>query len=328
MKNKTLLSGKHLLIFLLILTISTGSSGCQRSAKKHSCDFYDLFDTFSNFTCYGLDDRSFDRIKDGLYDLLLSFHQETDIYHSYPGITNLKDLNDSAGSSPLALSPRLIGFLSFCKDAHEISDGKVNVMIGALTGLWHEARETKTLPDESLLREAAAHTDISFLSIDPDASAAYITDPAASIDVGALAKGYAGRQAMEYLAEEGVENYILSLGGNICAHGKPLGTGRDAFVVGLQDPDGPDGTYNETVSLTDGCVVTSGDYQRYFEVNGIRYHHIIDPSTLYPAAYHHSVTVICDDSAMADLLSTTLFLMDETDGSTLAEQFNAKVIYK
>ena len=320
--------GKRLLSILVILAILICQSGCRKSAKKYSCEFYDIFDTFTTFTCYGLDDESFDRIRGSLYDLLLSFHRETDIYHAYSGITNLKDLNDAAGGDPLSFSKRQVEFLTFCREAYDISEGRVNVMLGALTRLWHEARETKTLPEETLLGEVASHTDISFLVIDPDASTACITDPAARIDVGALAKGYAGRLAMEYLAAEGVENYILSLGGNICVHGKPLGTGRDAFLIGLQDPDGPDGSYSDTVSLPGGCVVTSGDYQRYFEVNGVRYHHIIDPSTLYPASFHHSVSVICEDSAMADLLSTALFLMDEESGLRLAQQYGAEVIYE
>lgn len=319
---------KKLVSLFLIFVLLTSTTACQPAPKIHTEQFFDLFDTFSAFTCYNLSDEDFTMVKDGLYNLLLTFHQETDIYHAYEGMVNLKTLNDAAGKTGLTLSSRLVDFLCFCKDAYEISEGKVNVMLGSVTRLWHNAREEKKLPEEEVLKEASLHTDITLLEVNRENNTAMITDPEASIDVGALAKGYAGHLAAQFLETMGIDNFLLSLGGNIIAHGKPVGTGRDHFVIGLQDPNGEEGSYRDTIELTDGCVVTSGDYQRYFEVDGVRYHHIIDPETLYPACYHHSVTVICDDSGIADLYSTMFFLTEGELTQQQSEYYHVTVIYE
>ncbi|MBO6159261.1 MAG: FAD:protein FMN transferase [Firmicutes bacterium] len=325
---------KKVTAFLILLSMLAALlSGCRKNTR-YSVDYYDVFDTFSTFTCYGLEEEAFDRIQKELHQLLLSFHQETDIYHTYEDVHSLKELNDQAGNGAISLSRRQYDFLLFCKNAYTLSEGRVNVMLGAVTRLWHEARERAgegekhVVPSKDVLEEAFAHTSPDLLELDEDLLQASITDPLASIDVGALAKGYAGSLAMDYLASQGVENYLLNLGGNVCAHGKPLGTGRDAFLIGLQSPNEPDGSYSQTVTLEKGCAVTSGDYQRFFEEDGIRYNHIIDPDTLYPAALHRSVTVLAEDPAIADLLSTALFLMDTQRGQALAASFDAEVIYQ
>ncbi len=319
---------RSLAVFLLAVSLLLSATGCQARAEKRTIEYYDLFDTITSLTLYGCSEEQTEQVRKELYELLLTFHQETDIYDTYPDVASFKALNDAAGRSPVKMSARQMEFLSFCQQAYEISDGKVNVMIGSLTSLWHEARDAGVLPEEEDLLAASDHVSMDALVLDEAASTARILDPLASLDVGALAKGYAGNLAMDYLASQGIENYLLSLGGNICVHGAPLGTGRDEFVVGIQDPAAADGSYSDTVKLSGGCVVTSGDYQRYIEVDGVRYHHIIDPDTLYPCTLHHSVTIICDDSAMADLLSTAVFLMDEASGRALAEKYNATVIYE
>lgn len=327
----------RLSVFLLCITFLL--TGCRSSgtAKDHTSSneksiynesYADLFDTYVVFTIYGISEEDFYEVSAGLHDYLLAFHQETDIYNTYEGMTGLGDINEHAGKEPIKVSSQLMDFLHFCIQAETDTLGTVNVMLGSVTSLWHEARETGILPSSDLLQEASEHTDISLLQLDDEAMTVLITDAEASLDVGALAKGYAGRLAKQYLADIGIENYLLDLGGNILTSGCPQGTGRDKFTIGLQDPTKPTGSYKETAQLSSECAVTSGDYQRFFEVDGIRYHHIIDPSTLLPGTLHHSVTVIHEDSAIADMLSTALFLLSEEDGLELADRFGAKVIYQ
>ena len=113
------------------------------------------------------------------------------------------------------------------------------------------------------------------------------------------------------------------MGGNVCATGPKQG--EHPWVIGIQNPDG--GEYLHTIYVESGCVVTSGDYQRTYTVDGKKYHHIIDPDTRMPADYWRSVTIVCDDSALADALSTALFLLPLEQGRTLAEKCGANVLW-
>lgn len=134
-----------------------------------------------------------------------------------------------------------------------------------------------------------------------------------SLDVGAIAKGYATKCLAEKLKEAGVTSALLSLGGNV----ETIGTKADGkpWRVGVQNPDTSAAkAYLHVLKLTDTCLVTSGTYQRYYEVDGVRYHHIIDQDTLMPENTYDSVTILCNDSARADALSTAVFNMDPETG--------------
>ena len=133
------------------------------------------------------------------------------------------------------------------------------------------------------------------------------------IDFGGIAKGYTSDQLAKIFAEYGIESGLINLGGNVDAYGSK--TDGTAWRVAIQSPD-QDGNYIGVLEATDKAVITSGGYERYFEEDGITYHHIIDPSTGYPAdSGLKSVTIICDDGTLADGLSTSLFIMGEEKAS-------------
>ena len=198
--------------------------------------------------------------------------------------------------------------------------------MGSVLALWHDAREQAledpdraALPDRSALEEAALHTDLSALELDLEAGTAFLTDPDMALDVGALAKGY----AVEQVAAAAPDHFLISVGGNVCATGpKPDGT---PWTVAVENPDG--GDFLKLLYAEDRSVVTSGDYQRYFELDGVRYHHIIDPDTLEPAAYWRSVTVVAESSAAADCLSTALFTLPQAEGQQLLDQWGAEALW-
>lgn len=307
-------------------------SACTSKPSSYTAEYYDLFDTYSYLTVYGVTQEQFNDISEALHTYLLRFHELTDIYHAYDTV-NLYELNQQAGGSLISVDPLLFDFLVWCRDAYDITEGRVNIALGPVTALWHQARQVALddssaayVPSTESLREADLHTSIHNLILDEATCSIGLADPEASVDVGALAKGYAGRLAVDFLRQQGLENFLLYLGGNICAFGKPLGTGRDYYVIGIEDPSGGVSP-SQRCQVSDRCVVTSGDYQRYYELNGVRYHHILDPATLYPSDLYHSVTVIHPDSAIADMLSTALFLMPEKEGRALAAQYDAQVIY-
>lgn len=293
------------------------------AAEPKGMVYYTYFDTVSYVYDYAGD--SAERFEDRSAEvshILMEYHQLFDIYHEYSGVTNLCSLNKAAGGAPLEVDARLIDFLLCAKEMYARTDGEMNVMLGSVLRLWHDCREAASadpgsaaIPEEDALREAMAHTDISLLEIDPERHTVRIADPEASIDVGALGKGYATERAAEYLEQEGAFGYVLNIGGNIrCIGDRPTGAG---WVTAIRDPEEPDGGYACKIRIRDTACVTSGVYERYFTVRGQRYHHIIDRDTLYPAAYFTSLTVVTRDSALADALSTALFCMPAEQGLEL-----------
>ena len=231
-----------------------------------------------------------------------------------------KTLNDKAKNAPVEVDERIISLLEYGKEVYEISGGKTNICFGAVLSIWHTAQEKKALPQNSRLKEAARHTDINNLVIDKENKTVYFADKDLKIDVGAIAKGWVAREICNWAKENLWNSAMLSLGGNICTFGFKNNDGSTPWNVQIESPDKNDKNGAAIVKVHDKSVVTSGDYQRYFEVDGKRYCHIINPDTLYPAEYVRSVSVICDDSALADALSTTLFNMPIEDGKALIEK--------
>jgi thiamine biosynthesis lipoprotein len=168
------------------------------------------------------------------------------------------------------------------------------------------------------LREAAEHVDIDKLVIDEENSTVYISDPKMTLDVGAVAKGFAVEMAAQSLEAKGISGYVINVGGNVRTIGKkPSG---ECWRVGVENPDkDAQDAYIARLFLCGEALVTSGTYQRYYIVDGVRYHHIIDPSTLFPSEWYSSVSVVCESSADADVLSTALFCMPLEEGMALIE---------
>lgn len=222
----------------------------------------------------------------------------------------------------------IIRLLLDCREYDELTGHTVNVAMGSVLALWHEARTAglddpahAALPDEEALKNAAAHTDWAAVEIDEEAGTVYLADPALRLDVGAVAKGWAAQRA----AEATPTGFLISVGGNVCATG-PKDDSGTPWVVGITDPDGGS-DYLHTLYNRDSAIVTSGDYQRYYVVDGETYHHIIDPQTLYPARRYRSVTVICGDSGLADALSTALFILPREEGEALAQNCGAEAMW-
>lgn len=307
---------KWIAILLCIFLLA----GCAPRTAQQSVTWLDLFDTVTTVTAFADDADVFREKTQALYETLLHYHRLFDIYRDYDGLNNLKTVNDAAGKSPVAVDEAIIALLKDCVNFYELTDGRVNVAMGSVLSLWHEARKTGVLPSEQALSEAALHTDITKIVIDEEKGTVYLADAAMRLDVGAIAKGWAAQK----IAEAAPKGYLLSIGGNVCAIG-PKQTGAP-WVVGIQDPNGGE-SYLQTVALERGSAVTSGDYQRFFEVDGRRYHHIIDPDTQMPSTYWRSVTVICGDSALADALSTALFILPLERGKALLLKTGAEAMW-
>ena len=321
---------KRLICAILLASILLSGCAGQGTAEKkqYTATFLTLFDTVTSIVGRGDSEEAFKATAQSIHDELLEYHQLFDIYNDYDGVVNLKTVNDNAGIGPVQVDSRIIDLLQDCKTYFVLTNGKVNAAMGSVLSLWHEARNdgiddpaNAYLPDAAALEEASVHTDFDTVIIDETASTVYIADPKVRLDVGAIAKGW----SVQRVCENAPEGLLISVGGNICATGPKDETGTP-WVVGIQNPDGGD-AYLHTLYVTGGSVVTSGDYQRNYAVDGKLYHHIIDPETLYPSTYWRSVTIICADSGLADALSTALFLLPQEEGQALLNECGAKAMW-
>lgn len=305
-------------------------AGCQKSSNlvRYNAQFLNLFDTMTEIVGYGKSEESFREQIQVLHDVLEEYHKFYDIYNDYEGISNIKTINDNAGIKPVVVDQKIIDLLLLGKEMYQLTDGEVNIAYGSVLTIWHDYRtegldtpENAELPSMEELKAAEEHVDINQVVIDEEASTVYLEDKKMSLDVGSLGKGYAVEQIRAYAKEAGMHHLLISVGGNIAA----FETREDGskWKLGIQNPDKEsDKAYVMKVNMEDQSLVTSGDYQRYYIVDGIKYHHIIDPDTLMPSDYFASVSILNENSGIADGLSTAVFNMPFEDGKALIESLD------
>lgn len=242
------------------------------------------------------------------------FHQGSELY----------DLNQSAGDAEgFVVSPILLDLLLKSQEAYRLTSGAFDPTVAPLVSAYNFAYDSKTgeknTPHPLTAQQVSALLPLvgfNKVLVDEERSKVYL--PAGmSIDLGAVAKGYAADLACERVAKE-VSGVMVEIGGDIAIRGvKPDG---EPWQVAIADPRHPQETLVEFLLTGDCGVATSGDYERYFEVDGIRYSHIIDPKTGLPAHYMVSVTVVAPTAALADALATGIFVLGVEPGLALVEQ--------
>jgi len=319
---------RKLILIITSLCVFFGMTACESNENydknRYEAEFIELFDTFTKIVGYSKNEDEFKIYAQYIYDGLGEYHKLYDIYKNYDGINNIKTINDNAGIKPVKVDQKIIDMLVFSKDMYNFTDGKTNVAFGAVLKIWHEYRtegiddpENAKLPPMEVLQEASKHTDINNVIIDTENSTVYLSDPLMSLDVGAIAKGYATEQVSKLIMEKGMDSGILSVGGNVRAINNNKQTNKP-WSVGIQNPDSEsEDPILKLVELDNASMVSSGDYERYYSVDGKRYNHIIDTKTLFPAEKFTAVTVVCQDSGLADALSTAIYCMDFEEGYSM-----------
>ena len=317
------------LLFLSALMMFSAVSlfGCRATGRAETYKAYsfEYFDTVTTIIGQETDRATFDRVSERAMALLEEYHRLYTIYHRYEGMENLCTVNELVDGAhrTVQVDPRIIDLLEYAKEMYQKTDGKVNVAMGSVLSIWHEYRTIGSddplgaeLPPMELLQKAAEHTDINNIRIDRENSTVTLTDPEMTLDVGAVAKGYAVEMIARELERDGVTGYVVNVGGNV----RTIGTKKDGslWTVGVENPDATETEpYLAYLQLSGQSLVTSGSYQRYYTVNGKNYHHIIDPETLMPAEGYLLVSVVCENSADGDALSTALFCMELSRGMAL-----------
>lgn len=315
-----------LVIFLLLPVMSQAEA----PYEKYSMSFFGSFDTVISIIGYTQRMSDFEAETAKAQKSFHYYHQLFDKYNQYGELHNLWYVNQAAAASPVKVPEELFSLLEFAKEMYQPSQKMVNIALGPVLVLWHQAREdaeldadTALLPDIEALKEANQHTDLDMLMLDAGTRTVFFLDPYMQLDVGAVAKGYAAELVAQQLLRGPMTSFAINAGGNVRL-GDPPRDGRKNWGVAVQDPDGfaltnPNSDVMDTLFLHNTSVVTSGDYQRYFIFQGERYHHIISPVTLMPPRYFRSITVITENSSYADLLSTALFLMPYEEGAQFVD---------
>lgn len=319
------ISALFLILSLIFNTLML--SGCKEKELQKFTDYsFDYFDTVTTIIGYAESREEFSKNCDEIKDKIAEYHRLFDIYNTYEGINNLASLNQTFDGEhkELQVDERIIDLLLFSKEMYRLTDGYVNIAAGSVLSIWHTYRtrglidpQNASLPELADLKKASKHTDIDDIIINEEKSTVFLKDSALSLDVGAIAKGYAVQKIGEFMKEKGFSSYILNIGGNVKTLDKtPQG---EDWKVGIENPNKEDtkNPYKEVLEISNLSLVTSGNYQRFYTVDGKNYNHIINLDTLYPAENYASVSVLCEDSALADCLSTALFCMDIDDGKKL-----------
>jgi thiamine biosynthesis lipoprotein len=230
-----------------------------------------------------------------------------------------------AGGKDVAVSEKTMEILKTALEVSKASNGAFNIAVGSITKLWHFTDGTAVLPDENDIAAAVANADCTKIQLEGENIVT--VPPDMQIDLGGIAKGYITDQIAGYLMVRGVNNAILNFGGNIVTVGsKPDGS---PWNIGLQNPLGKRGKdYWAVVKSNDNSVVTSGVYERGFELNGKWYHHILDPRTGWPVRNDLLTVAVCSKSSMlADALATAMFVLGTTGGMQLAEKFGVNAVF-
>ena len=315
------------LVLLLCFALCLPSCSFPRE-KRYTRVIDGPFDTMTQLVIYARNKSDAEAFFDSFANELTAWDKLADIYHEYDGTNNLRTLNRAAGGDPVALDPRLLDLLEYGLAKRDETNGRVDLLLGPVLSLWHDCRtagldhpESARTPTETELADASEIAKRATLIIDRTAGTACLPVPGSSVDVGAFAKGYAVERISAGLEAQGYTDFAANVGGNLRVSGDAA---EKTWTLSVRDPAG--GTVGRIERSGSLSLVTSGSYERYYTVDGVRYHHIVDPDTLFPAAFGWaSVSVLCADAGVADVLSTALFCLDRETGVSLLSAFGSSV---
>ena len=297
---------------ILILFLITGCS--KINLESHN---YFYMDTYINVKIYDdIDDQIFNEIE----KIYKEYHELADRYHEYGNLKNIYYIkNNDSLDETIKLDEKLCNMIELGIEYSNKTDNKFNINMADILDVWSTYRSSQNgIPMLEELQIAKNKINsIKFVG------KCEILNNHPSIDLGAIAKGYATEEVGKYLKNQNITKFIINAGGNVLV-GKHYDGGK--YKIGLETPNQTKEIY-KVLKVENKSVVTSGGYERFYTYEGKNYHHIIDYTTLYPANNFKSVTIITDSSALADTLSTSLFLLSIEDGKRLIENMDVEVVW-
>lgn len=295
----------------LSLILSLAACG---SAEESAARTIYAMDTVMNLSAYGKNaDTALGRAEETLHTL------DTAVLSRTAEGSELFCLNAAGGSDAYPVDETLAALIETALTIAHATDGAFDPTLAPVLDAWGFTKEVNSVPAEETLSALLSHTGADKVSFEKTADGCAVTlSDGAQLDLGGIAKGYAADVLRAQLKEDGITSAVLDLGGDVGV----LGTKSDgsAWRIAVKDPQNGE-SYLGVLEAEDECIVTSGIYERYFEENGVRYHHIIDPATGRPAESGLvSVSVVCESGAWADALSTACFVLGENGALALREK--------
>lgn len=319
-------NSKFIILLLTLFTLGSILTGCSNKddAKSNTplTKTNYLLGTQVSITLY---DNQKDSIIDEAFQRISEIETKMSINSDNP--SEITKLNEASGIQEVKLSEDTFFVLEKGKYYSQLSNGEFDITIGPIVKLWNIGTPEAAIPDEKILSEKLNLVDYNNLTLNKEKSTAKLELSGMIVDLGGIAKGYAADEVYSILKKHGVNHAIINLGGNILALGTNVN--NQPWKIGIQDPYNTRNDYLGIVEVADKSVVTSGIYERYFEQDGVRYHHILDPQTGYPADNGIAgVSIITDKSIDADGLSTSTFLLGVEKGMALIESLeNTEAIF-
>lgn len=302
----------NILILLIIIVLSIYFL----TFKKYKMYEQNLFymDTYINIKIFAKDKEQVEIALKRANEIYKTYHELSNRYEAYHGLNNVYYINNTS-EDKVKIDPKLYDLISYGKSWYEKSNGIKNINIGNVIDIWKEHQEKNLgVPSKGLLKEA--NIDINNVVLLENN---YIkTNNGINLDLGSIAKGYATEEVGQYLKSIGLNKFLINAGGNVLV-GEHYN--QDKYKIGLQNPLDGVGIY-QVLKGENIAVVTSGGYERYYEFEGKKYNHIINPNTLYPENKYKSVSVITNDSKKADGISLVLFILDIDQGKEFLKQFD------
>lgn len=232
--------------------------------------------------------------------------------------SELSQVNAEAGRHPVRVSRETLEIVAKSIEIARLTDGGFNIAIGPAVEAW-SVTERQHIPSDDELQRLKSLVDVTSIQVDVRAQTIFLPHKGMKIDVGGIGKGYAADRAAEEMKKAGAQGGVVALSGDIKTFGAPPGAA--GFPVGIKHPR-KEGAVIAIIDLQDEAISTAGDYERFFERDGVRYHHILDPQTLQPARSCQSVTVIGKEGVMVDGLDTGIFVLGPERGMALVERLS------
>lgn len=303
---------KYLLFILTSIIFIFSLSGCTNKEPEPISKEGLFLGTFCKITIY--DEASRD-ILEKAFNRISEIEDKMTINKTSSEVINI---NSKAGSDYVKVSPDTFSVIKQGKYYSELSQGKFDITIGPIVKLWNIGTDKARVPSPDEIKNKLPLVDYNNILLNEKENKIMLKEKGMLIDLGAIAKGYAGDEVKRVLAENGVKHALINLGGNLVTLGSKLD--NKAWKLGVQNPLDSRGEYLGTIEVSDKAIVTSGIYERYIEKDGKRYHHILSPENGYPIDNSLvSVSIVADKSIDADALSTTAFALGLENGLKLIE---------